>query len=78
MKRKADEQAQVSESKRIHPFFTQESQPMSQPLRWIQQIPSVLIGRSKQADPGRDKVAAFDLVIISVSPQAPLSQQLTT
>ncbi|KAI9493014.1 polynucleotide kinase 3 phosphatase-domain-containing protein [Zychaea mexicana] len=30
-------------------------------LRWLQQIPSVLIARSKQSEPGRNKVAAFDL-----------------
>ncbi|KAI8145050.1 polynucleotide kinase 3 phosphatase-domain-containing protein [Fennellomyces sp. T-0311] len=59
MKRKSADQDDAP--KRIHPFFTQANNSMSNPLRWIHQVPSVLIGRSKQADPGRDKVAAFDM-----------------
>ncbi|KAI9276987.1 polynucleotide kinase 3 phosphatase [Phascolomyces articulosus] len=69
MKRKLRDQQQgeegeaVSETnKRIHPFFTPGEEKKDMGLRWLQQVPSVLIGRSKQAESGgRSKVAAFDL-----------------
>ena len=53
-----------SANKRIHPFFKPEEEKKDMGLRWLQQIPSVLIARSKQYEPGRsNKIAAFDLVI---------------
>ncbi|KAI7850069.1 polynucleotide kinase 3 phosphatase [Circinella umbellata] len=66
MKRKLkDSQEEGKESsvnKRIHPFFQPDGEKKDMSLRWLQQIPSVLIARSKQYEPGRsNKIAAFDL-----------------
>jgi hypothetical protein len=44
----------------MHPFFNKKQEAI---IKWKLNIPTVLIGHAREAQPIRAKIAGFDLVI---------------